>query len=81
MDFFQWEVLPNLCLYLDFCCVSAVANSAANIIFEEVQCPLDSDFLNQVHAGHKPAHAWFLKIVYVRTSVFVCVPTPEAINN
>ena len=30
-------------------------------------------FLNQVCAGHRPAHTWFLKIVSVQTSVCVCV--------
>ena len=30
-------------------------------------------FLNQARAGHRPAHAWFLKIDPVRTSVCVCV--------
>ena len=30
-------------------------------------------FLNQVCAGHRSAHAWFLKIVPVQTSVCICV--------
>ena len=32
-------------------------------------------YLNQARAGHRPALAWFLKIVSVQTSVcvFVCV--------
>ena len=30
-------------------------------------------FLNQAHAGRRPARAWFLEIVSVRTSVCVCV--------
>ena len=36
---------------------------------------LPGPFLNQARAGHRPAHAWFLKIDPVRTSVcvFVCV--------
>ena len=38
------------------------------------------EFLNQAHAGHRPVHTWFLKIVSVRTAVYVCV-CPEAINN
>ena len=47
-------------------------------------------FLNQVRPGHRPARAWFLEIVSVRTSVcvFACVCVcvcvcvrPEAINN
>ena len=35
-------------------------------------------FLNQVHAGLQLAHAWFLEIVPVQTSVcvFVCVCPP-----
>ena len=49
-----------------------------------------SAFLNQVHAGCRPAHAWFLKIDPVRivcmcmcvfACVCVCVSAPEAINN
>ena len=38
--------------------------------------------LNQVRASHRPARAWFLKIVPVRTSVcvFVCVSAPRANN-
>ena len=37
-------------------------------------------YLNQVC---RPAHAWFLKIASVQTSVcvFVCVSAPEATNN
>ena len=33
-------------------------------------------FLNQVHAGLWPVHAWFLRIVSVRmyVCVFVCLP-------
>ena len=43
-------------------------------------------FLNQARAGHKPVHAWFLKIDPVRivgmhACVRVCVSAPEAINN
>ena len=49
-------------------------------------------FLNQAHAGHKPACTWFLKIDPVRiirmcvclgvcVCLHVCVSTPEAINN
>ena len=39
-------------------------------------------FLNQVHAGHRPAHTWFLKIDPYQSSVMcVCVSAPEAINN
>ena len=40
-------------------------------------------FLNQARAGHRLAHAWFLKIASVQTSVcvFVCVSALEAINN
>ena len=41
--------------------------------------------LNQEHAGHRPAHAWFLRIASVRqlqyVCVCVCVSAPEAINN
>ena len=36
--------------------------------------------LNQARAGLLPARTWFLKIVSVQTSVYVCVSTPEAIN-
>ena len=44
-------------------------------------------FLNQEHIGLRPAHAWFLKSVSVRMSVyvcvcmFVCVFAHEATNN
>ena len=39
-------------------------------------------FLNQVHAGHRPVHTWFLKIVSVRMSVCMCMCVrPEAIDN
>ena len=46
-------------------------------------------FLNQAHAGHRPAFAWFLKIVSLWMSVCVCVcvyvcmcvPAPAAIKN
>ena len=34
-----------------------------------------SDLLNQEHASLQFAHAWFLKIVSVQTSVYVCVCT------
>ena len=37
-------------------------------------------FLNQVRAGHRPVRAWFLKIVS-KSSVCMCVSTPEAIND
>ena len=30
-------------------------------------------FLNQVRAGCRPVHAWFLKIVSLQTSICVCV--------
>ena len=33
-------------------------------------------FLNQACAGHRPAHAWFLKIDPVWTCVCVCVSPP-----
>ena len=44
-------------------------------------------FLNQVHAGRRPVHAWFLEISLVCASVClsvclsVCASTPKAINN
>ena len=41
-------------------------------------------FLNQGHAGLRPARAWFLKIDpvwIVSMRVYVCVFAPEAINN
>ena len=43
-------------------------------------------FLNQAHAGRRPACAWFLEITfvppkYVCVCMCVCVSTPEAINN
>ena len=31
------------------------------------------EFLNQARAGHRPAHAWFLKITSVRMYVCLCV--------
>ena len=34
-------------------------------------------FLNQVYAGHRPACAWFLKIISVWMSVCVCVSAPR----
>ena len=44
-------------------------------------------FLNQTHAGHRPAHTWFLKIdpmqivdMPVCLCVCVCVHTPKAVN-
>ena len=45
--------------------------------------------LNQARAGHRPARAWFLEIVFVKTSVCVCVclcvcvcvSAPQAIKN
>ena len=40
--------------------------------------------LNQARAGHRPAHAWFLKIDPVQIvcmRVCVCVSAPKAINN
>ena len=45
------------------------------------------ELLNQVHASHRPAHAWFLRIASIReclyacVCVFACVSTPEAINS
>ena len=46
------------------------------------------ELLNQAHAGHRPARAWFLKVEPVRivsmcmcVCLRVCVSTPEAINN
>ena len=45
-------------------------------------------FLNQAHAGRRPACAWFLEITFVPPKyvcvcvcVCVCESTPEAINN
>ena len=40
-------------------------------------------FLNQARAGHRPVHAWFLRITSVRECWYacVCVSVPEAINN
>ena len=45
-------------------------------------------FLNQAHAGHRPAYAWFLRIASFRKCLYVCVyvhlrvcVAPEAINN
>ena len=41
-------------------------------------------YLNQAHAGHRPAHVWFLKIDPVRIismRVHVCVSAPKAIYN
>ena len=49
-------------------------------------------FLNQVFAGHRPTHAWFLKIdpvwilgiyicVCVCVGLSVCLSVPEAVNN
>ena len=41
-------------------------------------------FLNQVRAGRRVAHAWFLKIDPVRVvgmHVCVCVSAPQAIIN
>ena len=43
-----------------------------------------TSFLNQAHAGRRPACAWFLEITFVPPKyvcVCVCVSTPEAINN
>ena len=38
-------------------------------------------FLNQACAGQRPAHPWFLEIVFVyNDGVSVCVSVPEAIN-
>ena len=34
---------------------------------------LEQKFLNQARAGHRLLHMYFLKIVYVRTSVCVCM--------
>ena len=48
----------------------------------------DKKLLNQVYAGHRPAHAWFLIIepmqiisMYVLVCMCVYVSAPEAINN
>ena len=48
-----------------------------------VICLLQINFLNQAHAGHRPARAWFLEIDTVCERLFacVCVSAPEAINN
>ena len=65
-----------------FCCV-AITNGQLNcsplaftLTFSE-EC-----FLNQARAGHRPVHAWFLKIdpVWI-VCMRVCVSAPEAINN
>ena len=37
-------------------------------------------FLNKVHMGSKPAHAWFVEITLIHTLVCVCVH-PQGINN
>ena len=50
-----------------------------SIVFRFIIC-----FLNQVHAGHRPARAWFLQIDPMRIigmHVHVCVPASKAINN
>ena len=41
----------------------------------------DFAFLNQARAGLWLAHAWFLSMASVRKLQYVCVSTPEAINN
>ena len=41
-------------------------------------------FLNQARAGLRPERAWFLEITFIPPKyvcVYVCVSTPEAINN
>ena len=46
----------------------------------EAQCKQGNlQFLNQAHS--RRPRAWFLKIVFVRVFVCVCVPAPEDINN
>ena len=48
------------------------------------KCRERTIFLKQVCAGHRPAHAWFLKIDPVQIvgmRVCTCVSSPEAINN
>ena len=40
-----------------------------------------SEFLNQARAGCRLVHAWFLIIISVRTSVYVCMSATEAINS
>ena len=47
---------------------------------------LSVTFLNQVHAGLQPVHAWFFKIAYfanfcMRVCLCVCMSAPKAINN
>ena len=49
-----------------------------------VYCKLSKILLNQARAGHRPARAWFLEITFIAPKyvcVYVCVSTPEAINN
>ena len=66
-----------------YCCVSI------NKMFSAMDKSFEMTFLNQACASRRLARAWFLVIVPVRTSVcvfvyvcvFVCVSTPEAINN
>ena len=47
---------------------------------------LSNHLLNQAHAGHRSAHAWFLKIISVWLSLCLCVCVsvcfhPKTINN
>ena len=65
--------------------------TARIVVLSKLSCVLHASqyyksfwFLNQVHGGLRPAHAWFLKIDPVRIvsmRVYVCVSAPEAINN
>ena len=37
---------------------------------------ITTHLLNQVHAGHRPIHAWFLVITFVCKCMHTCVCTP-----
>ena len=59
------------------CCRGRVNNAVLSVTTKNL---ILLQFLNQAHAGHRPAHAWFLKIdpmwiVGMRVCVCVCVRT------
>jgi len=48
------------------------------ILGNQLLCNVYTTFLNQAHAGCKPAHDWFLEIAFIRD--VVCVSAPKDIH-
>ena len=62
------------------CLNDYVLVSIGLVVIEALMWLLKKVILNQAHAN-PGRHAWFLKIVFMRMCVCVCVSAPKAVNN